>query len=98
MHAKAKIANLAKKSPDGWRTFTRRYKMRSLQEGQVNKNGESGENWPWIWQIFKLDDKSGLLESGGYYKNGEYDENSETSQQFAIFAIADLTKNSRGCL
>ena len=38
---------------------------------KLTKNGESGKNWPWVWQILKLDDKSGLLESGGYDKNGE---------------------------
>lgn len=40
------------------------------------------QNSPWVWKIFKLGDKSGLLESGNYEENGEHDENSESSHQW----------------
>ena len=50
------------------------YQRRSFQSGEVDKNGESGKHWSQVWQIFKLDDKSGLFQSGGFDENGEYDE------------------------
>ena len=50
------------------------------------KKWRSWQNSPWVWKIFKLDEKSGLLESGDYDENGEYDENSESSQQWQKIA------------
>ena len=82
----AKIANLAKNRQMGWRKFKCGYKRR-LQSGEIDTNGDSGKNWPWVWQIFKLDDKGGLLGSGGYDENGEYNETSETSQQWRKWRI-----------
>ena len=56
-----------------------------LQKALLTK-WRSGQNSPWVWKIFKLDDKSGLLESNDYDENGEYDENSESSQQWQKIA------------
>ena len=40
--------------------------------GKVYKNGESGENWPWVGRIIKLDDKWDSWESAGdFHANGE---------------------------
>ena len=56
-----------------------------LQKALLTK-WRSWQNSPWVWKIFKLDEKSGLLESGDYDENGEYDENSESSQQWQKIA------------
>ena len=50
-------------------------------------------NSPRVWQIFKLDAKSGSLESGDYDESGEYDENSEN--QLAMAKITNLAKIRR---
>ena len=41
---------------------------------EVHENGASGKsgtNLPWVWQIFKVDAKSGPLESSDYDENSE---------------------------
>ena len=54
-------------------------KMMKIQNevtgGASDKNGKSGKNAPWVWQIFKLDATSGPLESGNFGKNGDFGEN-----------------------
>ena len=51
--------------------------FRNGGKGEVDENGESGENrnsgknLPQFWRIFKLAGKRGSLESGGLKKNGK---------------------------
>ena len=58
-------------------------------------SGKSGANLPWVWQIFKVDAKSGPLERGDYDENGESDENSESPDLLAIAEMASLVKNGQ---
>ena len=50
---------------------------RNGRKGEVDANGESGENrnsgenLPQVWRIFKLDGKRSSLESGDLKKNGK---------------------------
>lgn len=71
MHAMAKIANLEKNRQIVCQNLHENVRGAPYRVEKLTKNGESGKNWPWVWQILKLDDKSGLLESGGYDENGE---------------------------
>ena len=71
MHAMVKIANLEKNRQIVCQNLHENVRGAPYRVEKLTKNGESGKNWPWVWQILKLDDKSGLLESGGYDENGE---------------------------
>ena len=71
MHAMAKIANLAKNRQLVGENLHEVVRGAPYRVEKLTTNSESSKNWPRVWQILKLDDKSGLLESGGYDENGE---------------------------
>lgn len=80
MYAIAKIANLAKNRQTADENLNEVTKL-PLTKWRGWQKWRIWQNSPWDWKTFKLNDKSGLLESGDHDENGEYDENSESSQR-----------------
>ena len=85
MYAMAKIANLAKNRQTADENLNEVIKV-LLTKWRGWRKWRIWQNSPWVWKTFKLNDKSGLLESGDHDENGEYDENSESSHQWRKIA------------
>ena len=61
MHAMAKRANLEKNRQIVCQNLHEVVRGAPYRVKELIKNGESGKNWPWVWQILKLDDKKWSL-------------------------------------
>lgn len=78
-------SKFGKKSPDGRRKFKWITKV-ILTKWRGWRKWRIWQNSPLVWKTFKLNDKSGLLESGDHDENGECDENSESRNQWRKIA------------